>query len=332
MYKNNLLLLSAIFFLLVPHTASAKDWFVPDSLATLGEAFEKLDDGDRILLGPGEHMIDPVAVGGKGFSLIGTEGRDATVITSALDEPFLTARGGGNLIHIEGVRFDKTDKKAVFSVIIVRAEVEFLDCDFVAGAGLQVDSSDGTIRGNRFLGCFDAVKVINSPLLIEQNLFDQTQQYGIVSRASNAEIYNNKFTRAGSASILIVGKRRYPVIGGSAGKGNIFLRHHWYVIVNDSRNEINARYNYWGIGPTSVMNQVGYPTNIEIISDKWDGDDRVRGMVNYSDWLEALPETGVVAEVSRSGGGNIPVVLIAAAAAVLMLALFIAIRMKRRSF
>ena len=130
---------------------------------------------------------------------------------------------------------------------------------------------------------------MNSPILVENNSFDVIAQYGISCRGSNAKIYGNLFRKCGSSCISIVGKRRFPVVGGSLENSNTFQNPVQYTITNDSRNEINAQYNYWGIVATSIMDKVGYPAEIDAIFDYWDGENRVNGKVDYRNWLAAPP-------------------------------------------
>ncbi len=324
--------ITAIFILLISASVTpglARDWNVPDEIATLDAAFDSLGDGDRILVGPGEYTLDPIHRKDIGFSLIGSGGREVTTIRGTSDEvPIITIDADHKLIHFEGITFDRTTAGLYYSAIIGRASVEIADCAFIAGAGIQVDSCTGYLRGNLLTGCHDAMRILNSNVLIEKNRFEDIRQFGISTRGSEAEIYNNYFSRNGSTSILIVGKRRYPVIGGSPGKGNIFLQHDSYVVINDSRNEINARYNYWGAGVTSVMTEIGYPANVPAIFDKWDGENKTNGYVDYGDWLEEMPdfESSDVAATGR----EIPAAFLGGGLVLFALALFAAMKKGRR--
>ena len=108
------------------------------------------------------------------------------------------------------------------------------------------------------------------------------------------------------------------VVGGAPGKGNVFKGAKYLVIANESRNEINARYNYWGPVITSTMNRLGYPADLGEIQDFWDADDRAAGKVDYSDWLRSEDDLG--------GSPAAQIVLLAAGLAVLILLLLLLLR------
>ncbi|MFH1679685.1 MAG: hypothetical protein ABIH26_03465, partial [Candidatus Eisenbacteria bacterium] len=79
---------------------------------------------------------------------------------------------------------------------------------------------------------------------------------------------------------------------GSRANGNVFLLSKMYAVANQSRNEINARHNYWGPAITSTMDRLSYPAAIEEIFDYWDQEERAAGMVDYRNWLRSADEVG----------------------------------------
>jgi hypothetical protein len=301
MYKRYLLFL--LVFGAAAISGEAKDLVVPSDVPTLDQAVASLADGDRIVLLPGTYTAVVAPPPGVGFSLIGRGGRDSTTMKGPSPEgSCVVARGGGKEVRLSGITFDRTDAPMAYAVVAASCRLSIERCRFVGGAGALVDSCEGTVSRSEFDGCFDALRVQGSPLRIEGNSFLRAEQYAIVTRGSEAKIYGNLFRECASTCILITGKRRAPVIGGSREHANVFLLNPWHVIANQSRNEINAQYNYWGPALTASMEKLGYPASLDEIHDYWDQDDRAAGMVDYRNWLRSEKEAGA--------GGRAPVWLL----------------------
>ncbi|MBN1826176.1 MAG: right-handed parallel beta-helix repeat-containing protein [Candidatus Eisenbacteria bacterium] len=307
--------------LMLPFGAAAKDIAVPGDAATLEDAVQSLADGDRIVLGPGEYGAGLVIPEGIGFSLIGRDGAESTVIRPSDPAMNTVVAYGGGAARIEGITFDMSEAKGLFAVLLADREVALRDCRFLGGAGVRIDSCEGVLEGNSFEGCFDGIRIANSPLRIDGNHFSDSEQYDITCRASTAEIVRNRFVNTGNACIVIVGKRYHPTVGGAPGKGNVFLGSQYLVVANQSRNEIDARYNFWGPVLTSTMNRLGYPANLDEIQDYWDSDNLAAGKVDYRNWLQS--------EDDRGGFPILQAVLLAAVLAVLLFLLFRLVRRRR---
>ncbi|MFH1277734.1 MAG: right-handed parallel beta-helix repeat-containing protein [Candidatus Eisenbacteria bacterium] len=293
---------------------------VPETVPTLEQALEGLKEGDRIVLLPGEYTVRPAVPEGIGFSLVGRDGAETTILRGAEETaPILVVSGGGRPVEIRGLTFDRTGLRGTFSLVALEADLTLEGCVFLGGAGLQADSCSGAIRGNRFDGCFDAIRIQNCPFLIEGNEFQRTQQYAVITRGSAARIERNQFRETVSACIVIVGKRHFPVIGGGPGKGNVFVRNLHLLVANESRNDINARYNYWGPVVTSTMERLGYPANIPEFQDKWESDDRAAGEIDYRNWLSSEEEIR----------GALPVRTLGFLGALLLIALIVIVRRKK---
>ncbi|MBM3320741.1 MAG: right-handed parallel beta-helix repeat-containing protein [Candidatus Eisenbacteria bacterium] len=278
---------------LASSSPEAADLVVPSEVPTIEDAVLRLEDGGRIVLLPGEYTASIKPPPGVAFSLVGKGGRDSTIVRGLrVEDPIVFAEGEGEKLLLRGITFDRTDAPHVFSVIATKRRIAIEDCRFVGGAGARIDSSEGVLRRSEFVDCFDALRLQGSPILVEENLFLRSAQYGILARGSAAKIYRNEFRESGNAAILIVGKKRVPVIGGSRAHGNSFLKNTYLAVGNQSRNEINARYNYWGPAITSTMDRLGYPAALEEILDSWDQDDRKAGMVDYRNWLRSASEIG----------------------------------------
>ncbi|MBF0432798.1 MAG: right-handed parallel beta-helix repeat-containing protein, partial [Fibrobacteria bacterium] len=56
-----------------------------------------------------------------------------------------------------------------------------------------------------------------------------------------------------------------------------------YGLYNQTQDNINAQFNFWGVSATNEMNSGGNPKNISAIFDKFDNS--YQGEVNYSGWL-----------------------------------------------
>jgi len=313
----------------------AKDIVVPDQVPTLDEAIAQVEAGDRILLRPGEYEAAVRRSVPFGFSLIGEGGNENTVVRGKFEGgEALTLRTAGEPLVIRGIRFDRSDTKTTFAAAFVSCDLLIEDCVFVAGAGgILIDSCSGTVRANLFSKNQDAIRLIRSPILVEENEFNGSLQYGVITRGSRARIERNRFIGCVNACIVAVGKRDVPVIGGAPGKGNVFRRNIHMLVINKSRNLLNAQYNDWGPIATSTMEELGYPANLEEFRDGWDQEYPREGRVDYQNWITASAEgatTGEGGAASSEGGGSwtstaIPVLV------VLFVVLWIALRRKKRS-
>jgi hypothetical protein len=321
MYKRYLLLLLA--FGAAATSGESKDLVVPGDFPTLDQAIASLADGDRIVLLPGTYAAVVAPPPGVGFSLFGRGGRDSTTMKGPGPEgPCVAARGGGKEVRISGITFDRTDAPRAYAVVASSCVLTIERCRFLGGAGALADSCEGVVSRNEFSDCFDALRVQGSPLRIEGNSFLRAEQYGIAIRGSEARIYGNLFRECANTCILITGKRRSPVIGGSREHANVFVQNPWHVIANQSRNEINAQYNYWGPPLTATMEKLGYPASLDEIHDYWDQDDRAAGMVDYRNWLRSEEEAGA--------RGRAPVWLLVLVAPLGALLWFLRARARRR--
>lgn len=320
--------LVAIAALLTVATGSyAKTWSVPEA-SSLAEAFESYADGDTIALAPGKHPAKIDVQEERGFVLIGDD-RETTFLIGLDDiEPILRIDARRSPVVLKNLTFDRQQEGSVYTTIITRAQLTVDNCSFWGGAASLVDSCEGVWSNCDFQGCFDGINLRNSPMVVEHNIFENTQQYAIITRGSEAKIYNNQFNKTAQASIIVTGKRRYPVIGGAPGKGNIFLQHPMYTIANQSRNELNARHNYWGATVTSTMQELGYPADISSLFDYWDGEDRATGMVDFQDWASSPEEALKGAGVSIPGS-RIP--LIPALAGVVLAIIIISVMRRKRA-
>lgn len=278
----------------VPGALFAKELVVPDQYPTVEEAMGVLEDGDTILLLPGEYDGGFTAPEGVGFSMIGRGGRDSTLIRG-IDPPcdLLVVYGGDSAIHLRGIHFDHGvtgDAADPWAVWISGGNVIVEECRMTGCNGMKLEHCSGSVHGNQFQDCFDALRLKDSPMIVSDNLFTGTFEYAILCRASTAEIVRNRFVESYNPCIIVIGKKKFPVIGGSPGNGNMFIANQNILVINQSRNDINAQYNYWGVLATSTMNETGYPANIGQIQDFWDFEDRGYGKVDFSNWVQSEDE------------------------------------------
>lgn len=288
---NRSVAIGLLFWLAAAGAAPGAEIIVPDSVSTLQEAIEGVREGDRIVLLPGEYTVRAASPGGVGFAIVGRDGAGTTILRGAAEtEPILAFAGENRPVEIRGLTFDRKDAPMAYTILASGLDLRIEECVFLEGAGINADSCTGTIRANRFEKCFDGIRLIRSPLLVEGNEFEGCVQYALVARASRAEIVRNRFLRTGGSCIVIVGKRDFPVVGGAPGKGNVFILNQHLLIANESRNDIDARYNYWGPVVTSTIERLGYPANIPEFQDGWDSEDRAAGEIDYRNWLGAEEE------------------------------------------
>ncbi|MFH1680656.1 MAG: right-handed parallel beta-helix repeat-containing protein, partial [Candidatus Eisenbacteria bacterium] len=209
---------------LLPSVPAAADRIVPAEVPTVDEAVSMLEDGDRIVLLPGEYRVFVEPPRGIDFSMVGRGGRDSTFLKGLRQgDPIVFAQGEGERCVLRGITFDRSDAPQMFAVLASGRRIAIEDCRFIAGAGARIDSCTGVVRRSEFRGCFDGLQLRGSPVLVEESEFVAAGQYGILARGSEAKIVRNVFREVGHACVLVVGKRRAPVIGGSRANGNVFL-------------------------------------------------------------------------------------------------------------
>jgi hypothetical protein len=178
------------------------------------------------------------------------------------------------------------------------------DPDGIPGCAIYVENARPTIRGNRFLQPWGwAVHLRFSDALIEDNVIDGANTFGILCRASSPEIYRNTIKNCTPQAINIVGKDSKPIIGGSPENGNKLLNN-YRSVANESVNDIVATYNDWGWETATEMDTKGYPADIEAI---FDGNEQGkkgldRGKVDYRHWVSPRE----LAAAEQEGGPRIP--------------------------
>ncbi len=308
----------------VPTPAAAEDLLVPDMAPTLEEALSRAQNGDRIVILPGEHRAAATIPEGLSVEIIGRDGAEQTTLKG--DEgaiPLLSISRGTEPVTIRGITFDGVGRPNTYSLMAGKRKIVLEDCVFIRGAGVLLDSCSGTVKGCRFQECFDGMKMLGSTILVDGNRFENIQQYAITMRASGAEIVRNRFSKTSGAYIVIVGKRYYPVIGGSREKANVFGRSNYLYIANESRNPINAQFNYWGPILTSTMDRLGYPANLDEFQDQWDSDDRAAGMIDYRNWLAS--EEDALGGGSKTDAGGIMIVVV-----ILLAVLYFILRSRKK--
>ena len=278
--------LALLSFSFIPAPAAAEDILVPDMAPTLEEAIDRAQNGDRIVILPGEHHAEVLIPEDLSIEIVGRDGAEQTTLKGNEGAtPLLSISRGTEPVTIRGITLDGVGRPNTYSLMAGKRKIVVEDCVFIRGAGALLDSSSGEVKGCRFRDCFDGLKLRGSNVLVDGNRFENITQYAITLRGSEAEIVRNKFFKATGAYIVIVGKRYFPVVGGSPEKANIFGRNEYLYIANESRNPINAQFNYWGPILTSTMDQLGYPANLDEFQDQWDSEDRPCGMVDYRNWL-----------------------------------------------
>lgn len=290
--------------LLVLPGARAATLQVPADHASIQSALLAAAAGDTVLVAPGRYR-ELISMK-SGVTLRSADGPDSTILLcpglaeKVTDERLLEVpEGSDRSTVIEGFTFDP---------------------DGISGCAIYVAgstdrSADPTIRGNVFLPPWGwAIHLRYSEALIEDNLIDGCNTFGILARASSPEIYRNEIRNCTPHAINIVGKSSKPVIGGSPENGNK-LYGNYRSVVNESKNDIVATYNDWGWETAAEMDMEGYPSDIVAIFDaNEEGRDGLdRGSVDYRNWVSPRE----LAEGSGSGRRPIPWAILVAAGLVL---------------
>jgi hypothetical protein len=256
-------------------SASAISFTVPGDHSTIQEAVLAASSGDTVRVGPGSYR-EQIEMK-DGVVLRSVAGPDTTILLSPgsgagpMEEKLIVCpEGVGPGTVIEGFT---------------------LDAAGLSGTGIECEHASPTIRGNRFVGFGWAVKLISSESLIEDNVIERSQTFGLLVFASSPRIFRNTFIDNQPRAITIGGKESHPLIGGSRENSNRILRS-YQAIVNGSRNDIDATWNDWGWEVAAEMEAKGYPADIYTIMDGNDaGDSGVgRGKVDYRHWIRAEPE------------------------------------------
>lgn len=282
---------------LVVSPARAATLHVPADYPAIQAAVLAASAGDTVLVAPGRYR--ELIQMKDGVVLRSADGPDTTFIVSpCLAEKLIDERavevpeGCGRSTVIEGFSFDP---------------------DKCPGSAIYVDHADPTIRGNKMLPSWGwGINLRYSKALIEHNLIDAANTFGILVRASSPEIYNNEIRNCVPRAIVIVGKDSKPIIGGSPEHGNK-LYGNVRSVSNESVNDIDATWNDWGWETASEMDQKGYPADIVAIFDhnEESGEGADRGTVDYRHWVSARDKPVPGAEPVE--GRSVPWVLIVAA-------------------
>jgi parallel beta-helix repeat protein len=180
----------------------------------------------------------------------------------------------------------------------------------IMGAAIYCRNASPTIRGNVIQAFGWGIDLRDSSnAVIDDNVIEDCAGFGILVFASSPIIRRNTMVRNEPRGISIGGRKSQPIIGGKKGDGNRFFGM-GFVIVNDSRNDIDATWNDWGWASTTEMERYPYPTDITAIQD---GNDvgkthRGRGKVDYRNWLmptkseASTPRAGTVQEPATGAG------------------------------
>lgn len=256
--------------------ARAATVHVPGDEATVQAGVLAASAGDTVLVAPGRYR--ELIQMKNGVVVRSAEGPDSTILVcpglaeKVTDERLVEVPPGcDRSTVIEGFTFDP---------------------DGISGCAVYVggtadEPSSPTIRGNRFLPQWGwGIHLRYSDALIEDNLIEGANTFGILVRASSPEIYRNEIRDCIPQGIDIVGKSSKPIIGGSAENGNK-LYGNYRSVTNESKNDIDATWNDWGWDTATEMDAEGYPSDIVAI---WDGNEESkdaagRGKVDYRHWV-----------------------------------------------
>jgi len=289
----------AVASLVLASPARATTIHVPADEPSIQSGLLAASPGDTVLVAPGRYR--ELILMTCGVTLRSSDGPEETVLLSpGMAEKIIDER----LLHIP----EGCDRSTVI-------EGFTFDPDGVSGCAVLVDGSpdhgaDPVIRGNVFLQPWGwAIHLRHSKALIEENVIDGANTFGILCRASSPEIYRNTIKNCTPQAISIVGKDSHPVIGGSPENGNKLLNNNRSV-ANESVNDIDATYNDWGWETATEMDRKGYPADIEAIFDGNEEGKRGlgRGKVDYRHWVSPRE----LAAAESGGGRSVPWAIIVA--------------------
>jgi len=143
----------------------------------------------------------------------------------------------------------------------------------ITNAGYGIDYGNGLFLGG-------------SSGYVENNLIYGNASNYVASSfccySSNSIIEYNQIIENESIGIKIVGNV-IPIINNNDIYGNSL--YDVYVNLEDSTEVIDFQYNYWGESTTSEMDSLPYPSNISVIYDIFDNENRA--FVNYDNWLDS---------------------------------------------
>ena len=241
---------------------------VPQDCPTISEALASAAAGDTVFVDPGQYAenlsisrsVHLIAGGEPAAEILAQEKAIPVVRFESVPEP-CTVRG----FRINGMH--------------------------MSSAGVQVDESFVDILSNEIRATSVGVFFRRSQGRIEGNLFRVNPGGALRLQGSSPAVVRNRFEDVAPMAIQVVGKNSVPVIGGRDGAGNVFGPGYGTLISNDTKNDLNARYNEWNWSATVEMKSQGYPSNITAIYDQLD--DAGLGMVDFRDWVEGEPAGGL---------------------------------------
>ncbi|MCK4546770.1 MAG: right-handed parallel beta-helix repeat-containing protein [Candidatus Eisenbacteria sp.] len=234
---------------------------VPGDFPTISEALGGAAPGDTIALEPGvypENLVITQAV--HIFSKTAGAGE---IVGQVFEKPVIRIEGVRELCTLRGLKINGNRRSAA-GVEVVNSRLELVGTEILrTSVGVFFRQSEGRIADNIFRG----------------NGGGDVRLFG-----SSPLVAGNRFESGCSTAIQIMGKKSQPVIGGSRGNGNAFGPGYETLVVNESKNEINARHNRWNWSATVSMNAEDYPANIRAIYDGFD--DGGYGKVDYRNWVD----------------------------------------------
>jgi hypothetical protein len=262
---------------LLSTAAQAKTLAVPGEYFTIQEALDAAQPGDRVEVAPGTYRQSLTLK--AGVELVGTAGADSTRIIPPPDTAIL-------------IRADSLASKAVFrgfevdggenlrrGIVVTASEIEIVDCYFHdMNTAITLDH------------CPSA--------LVARNRIHNLRAVGVMVQSCSPRIVRNEFRENSQYAIALFGPETNPIIGGSRGRANRFSSYKGSMDVgNGTPNTIDARYNDWGPATTVEMNAKGYPANITVIEDKFEGPEV--GMVDYRHWVGQPLMASLLSEPGR---------------------------------
>lgn len=263
---------------------------VPEDHPTIAEALEEAAPDDRILVGPGRYEENLLIT--KPVQLISERKGGAEIVGRELAKHVVEFRAVEGAATIQGFKIDGLNR---------------------SGNGILVERSSVRILGNEIIRTSLAIEFRSAGGEVAENVFRGNPGGEIMLRGSSPPVVRNRFEGVAAVAMSIIGKKSQPVIGGSPGQGNVFGPGYDQLISNETKNDINAKYNEWNWSATVEMNAEPYPTNITAIRDRHD---EVRlGSVDYRNWA------GGGSSLGRTRLGAAVLLVVVAVVVVLVLAL-----------
>lgn len=284
---------SALGVILVLALGAGNGWSstirVPEDFATISEAIERADPGDSISVAAGQYPGSLVIT--RPLHLISRERRGAEIIAGTQ---------GTQVIH-----FERAGGPCTVQGFMINGEIR-------SSSGIEVVESSIRILDNEIFKTTTAIFLRKSEGEIADNDLNDNVGCSIHLRGSSPTIVRNVILDRVSVAILLLGNKTTPVIGGSPGNGNVFGPGQEVSVRNETKSDINARYNQWNWSTTVEMNSRPFPSDITSIFDKFD--DPRFGSVDYAEWGAAGSASGI----SRN---SIVLIVVLAAAAVIAVAM-----------